>query len=87
MADKIEIKVGVGTRVYTKQELRKELEDLEFFRDAFLMVLNEEVAGQSFDIPFSKDKIIEFAREKYNDTSFSKEFIDNCFRGKLKIKQ
>lgn len=74
----ITVKYSMGTVEYTEEELRQELEDLEFLRDAFLVMLNPEACEKS-DIPFSDDDMLIFAREMYDRLNYSQEFINECF--------
>lgn len=73
----IEVKNTIGTKVYTKEELRSELEDLAFLRDAFLVLLNEKACT---DLPYSKTEAIRYAKEMYERLDYSQEFIDECFK-------
>ena len=77
----MEIKVpcGIGERVYTPDQLRSEIEDLDFLRDAFLVLLNPEVAEKNWDIPFTRDEVIQYAREMYNELDYNPEFISKIF--------
>jgi hypothetical protein len=74
----IQVKCGIGVIEYTQEELQKEIEDLNFLRDAFLVLLNSDVTKKS-DIPFSKEEVLKYAKEMYSKTNYSKEFIDKCF--------
>lgn len=80
-----EVKIGIGTIVYTDQELRKEIEDLIFLRDAFLTLLNPEVCEKS-DLPFDLQDTLKFAKEMYQEsTTYSQDFIERCFEGKIEV--
>jgi hypothetical protein len=72
------VKHNLGHMEYTHDELQKELQDLDFLRDAFLVVLNEKATDKS-DLPFRKDEVLKHAYEMYMETNFSKHFIDECF--------
>ena len=74
----IKVKCSLGHLEYTEDELELEISDLFFLRDAFLVLLNEKVTSKS-DIPYSKDEVIQYAKEMYMKSSYSKEFIDKCF--------
>lgn len=75
----IKVDFSLGHIEYTKSELEKEISELFFLRDAFLVLLNEEVTSKS-DIPYSKKEVLEYAKEMYLESSYSKEFIDKCFK-------
>lgn len=77
----IKLDCSFGHIEYTKSELEKEISELFFLRDAFLVLLNEEVTSKS-DIPYSKKEVLEYAKEMYLESSYSKEFIDKCFKQK-----
>jgi hypothetical protein len=71
----------LGTIQYTEEELRSELDDLRFLRDAFLVLLNEKVTLSSWDIPYNKEECIEVAKEMYLErTNYSKDFIKQVFK-------
>jgi hypothetical protein len=74
----IEIEIPLGTIEYTREELSKELDDLFFLRDAFLVLLNEEVANKS-DIVYDKKTMLKYAKGMYMNSNYSKEFIEECF--------
>lgn len=74
----ITLKHSMGNMEYTEEELIKELKDLDFLRDAFLVLLNEKVVAKS-DIPYNKDEVIKYAKEMYLESNYSKEFIEKCF--------
>jgi hypothetical protein len=63
---------------YTGEELEKELQELSFLRDAFLVILNEKVVEES-DLPYDKDEVLKLAKEMYMNSDYSKEFIEECF--------
>jgi len=63
---------------YTEEELQSELSDLDFLRDAFLIILNEG-AVSDFDAPYTKSEVLEYAEEMYMDSKYSKEYIRKCF--------
>jgi len=71
--------IGFGNVEYTKEELDTALDHLIFFYDAFLALLNPEVANES-DLPFDREAAIETARDIYKDTGYSQEFIDKMFQ-------
>tara|TARA_Y100000389_G_C17468324_1_gene527805 strand:- start:6210 stop:6452 length:243 start_codon:yes stop_codon:yes gene_type:complete len=77
----IKVQCSLGYIEYTKSELEQEISDLFFLRDAFLVLLNEEVTSKS-DIPYSKGEVLEYAKEMYLESSYSKEFIEKCFKQK-----
>lgn len=70
-----------GFKEYTKEDLEMELNELDFLRDAFLILLNEEVTSKS-DLPYTKDQVIKRAKQNYMESGYSNEFIEECFRGK-----
>jgi hypothetical protein len=74
-----EVREGIGVRMYTDDELKKELDDFSFLKDAFLILLNEKVASKS-DLPFSKNDVLKFAKEMYDDSEYSQDFINECFK-------
>lgn len=74
----ITVKHPMGTITYTEEELEQELSDLEFLRDAFLVILNPEACEES-DITFSRDDALTFARQMYGRLDYSQEFINECF--------
>jgi hypothetical protein len=74
----IKVKCPLGYMEYTKEELEQEISDLDFLRDAFLVLLNEEVVSKS-DIPYSKDEVMKYAKEMYIESNYSNEFIEKCF--------
>lgn len=80
--NKIVIKNGIGTLHYTVDELKKMLDDLTFLKDAFLVLLNEKVTDKS-DLPFNKEQVLKFAKEMYDNSNYSQEFIDECFNNIL----
>lgn len=69
----------MGHIEYTSKELEDEISDLNFLRDAFLVLLNEKVASKS-DIYYTKDEVMKYAKEMYLDLNYSKEFIEECFK-------
>lgn len=75
----IKVKHSLGHVEYTEDELQKELEDLDFLRDAFLVILNEEVTSKS-DIPYRKEDVIKYAKEMYINSNYSNDFIEKCFK-------
>ena len=75
----ITVKHPMGTITYTEEELEQELSDLEFLRDAFLVILNPGVCEES-DLPFGRDDMITFARQMYDRLNYSQEFINKCFK-------
>ena len=74
----VEVKEGIGVRTYTDDELKEELNDLSFLRDAFLVLLNEKVTEKS-DLPFGKTDVIKYAKEMYDKSGYSQDFINECF--------
>ena len=74
----VTVKHQMGTITYTEEELEQELNDLQFLRDAFLVVLNPDACEKS-DIPFSRDDMLTFARGMYDRSNYSQEFINECF--------
>lgn len=75
----IKVKHSLGHVEYTSDELKKDLDDLEFLRDAFLVLLNEDETAKS-DIPYSKEDAIKYAKEMYINSNYSNEFIEKCFK-------
>ena len=73
----VQVKIAIGIIQYTEKELEKEIEDLQFLKDAFLVLLNPKVTEGS-DLPFNKAQVIEHAREIYN-WGYSQEFINRVF--------
>ena len=76
--DTVEVDVPLGTIEYTREELSKEISDLTFLRDAFLVLLNEDCVNGS-DIMYNRNDVIVLAKLMYMDSSYSKEFIEECF--------
>lgn len=75
------VKNGIGHIEFTEKELADEISDFEFLKDAFLIILNEEVATKS-DIPYSKEQVLEYAKDLYMKTNYCKDFIESCFSEK-----
>jgi hypothetical protein len=75
----IKVKCPLGYMEYTTQELEKEISDLDFLRDAFLVLLNEKVTSKSWDFPYGKEDVIKYAKEMYDNSNYSQDFIDKCF--------
>jgi hypothetical protein len=71
---------NVGYREYTPEQLQKELDRLEFMRDAVLYLLNPELANNS-DLPIStsRESILRGLRAVYRDTNYSQDFVDKFF--------
>ena len=74
----IKVKCSLGYREYTTQELEEEISDLDFLRDAFLILLNEKETSKS-DLPYLKEDVIKYAKEMYNNSNYSQDFINKCF--------
>lgn len=74
----VKIHIGCGTIEYTQEEIAKELLDLYFLKEAFLVLLNPEVAQES-DIIWNREEALHHARRVYNGTHWNSEFIDKCF--------
>lgn len=77
----ITVKHPFGSIDYTEEELEQEMSELTFLRDAFLVILNEEVVSKS-DIPYNKAEVLEYAKQMYYESSYSNDFIDECFKNK-----
>jgi len=77
----ITVKHRLGTVEYTEEELEQELSDLEFLRDAFLVLLNPEACEES-DLPYGREDVLVFARQMYAGLNYSHEFINECFSKK-----
>jgi len=80
----LQVKHGLGVVEYTQDQLRSELNDLSFLRDAFLLLLDPEV--ETWDVPFDRKTTIRFARDMYYETSngWSREMIDSVFDKHIK---
>jgi len=74
----ITLKHRLGYMQYTHDELSKELDDLAFLRDSFLVLLNEDLARKS-DLPFDKETVLKYAREMYREGNWNQELIDKFF--------
>ena len=72
------VESALGYIEYTEQELQEEIMELDFLRDAFLVLLNEKVTSKS-DLPFTKKDVIKYAKEMYDNSNYSQDFIDRCF--------
>jgi hypothetical protein len=74
----ITLKHRLGFIQYTHDELSKELDDLAFLRDAFLVLLNEDLASKS-DLPFDKETVLKYARDMYREGNWNQDLIDRFF--------
>jgi hypothetical protein len=74
----ITLKHRLGFIQYTHDELSKELDDLAFLRDSFLVLLNEDLARRS-DLPFDKETVLKYTREMYREGNWNQELIDKFF--------
>lgn len=79
----VEVKTFCGVVTYTEEEIQKILEDFAFLKDAFLVLLNSKVTDAS-DIPYTKEDVIKYAKEIYDNSEYSRGFIDECFSNHLK---
>lgn len=78
--DTIKIPRGIWHAEYTKEQLQKELNDLRFLKDAFLVLLNEDATKKSWDIPYTKDEAKRYALEMYRESGeWCEDFINECF--------
>lgn len=71
---------GMYSVEYTDEELKEELHDLQFFRDAFLVAIASDITKDCWDIIFNREQMLEIAKEKYKGTEWTQEFIDKCFK-------
>lgn len=77
----ITIKRSLGTLTLTPHELECEMDDLDFLRQALLVVINPEVCKNS-DISYSYSDVIKFAVTMYKTgNSYCNDFIDKVFSG------
>ena len=83
MEKTIRVKHPLGYAVYTEQELQEELSDLDFLRDAFLVLLNNKLTDESWDFPYNKEEVLSLAKEMYKKCNYSNDFIEECFKNEL----
>lgn len=71
---------NIGYREYTMESLTKELDRLEFLRDAVLYLLNPELANNS-DLPIStsRESIMRGLRATYTGTNYNQDFVNKFF--------
>lgn len=83
MENTITLKVhGIFEGEYTKNELETIINDLDFFTEAFLILLNPEVAEKS-DIPFNRNEVISHARSYFSkENNWNRNFINEVFKTK-----
>lgn len=79
----ITVNVGVFNIEYTQEELNEEISDYLFLKDAFLVLLNEEVAKDS-DLPFDRDEVIRLSKGLFVNTGYSNEFIEKIYNLPIK---
>lgn len=70
----------MGVIEFTPEELSKEIEDLNFLRDALLAILNPEKAEQ-LNLPYTRDEYIILTKKMYLDFGqYPSEIITNIFK-------
>jgi len=71
---------SIGHLEFTPDQLRKDIEDLQFLIDAFLAVINPVEAERDWDIPYNKEQALSYAKEMYIERGYSKDYIERFFQ-------
>lgn len=80
-AEKIEVKCGIYIHELTKEEIGKQIQNIDFLNRAVLMLVNPEFVAKTDAADFDSKTYMKYLKEYFlEETNFSKDFIESVFK-------